>query len=59
MDIKNLFNVITVHVHAPQGRNYTVGLDKGDKVISGRSTQSLMSSGVLPKFSRGTSEEEI
>lgn len=43
-------------LHAPQGRNTLVGLDKGDKVINGRNTQSLMSSGAIPKFSRGTSD---
>ncbi|MEP9851546.1 phage tail tape measure protein [Staphylococcus aureus] len=43
-------------LHAPQGRNALVGLDKGDKVINGRNTQSLMSSGAIPKFSRGTSD---
>ncbi|WP_426443923.1 phage tail tape measure protein [Staphylococcus xylosus] len=43
-------------LYAPQGRNTLVGLDKGDKVINGRNTQSLMSSGAIPKFSRGTSD---
>ncbi|KOR13935.1 hypothetical protein AMC75_03375 [Staphylococcus carnosus] len=43
-------------LHAPQGRNTLVGLNKGDKVINGRNTQSLMSSGAIPKFSRGTSD---
>ncbi|KKB26552.1 phage tail tape measure protein [Staphylococcus carnosus] len=43
-------------LHAPQGRNTLVGLDKGDKVINGRNTQSLMSSGAIPNFSRGTSD---
>ena len=39
-----------------KGRNTLVGLDKGDKVINGRNTQSLISSSTISKFSRGTSD---
>lgn len=41
-------------LHAPQGRNVLVGLNKGDRVINGRDTQMLQKRGMIPKFSTGT-----
>lgn len=42
------------NLFAPRGKNVTVQLDKGDRIYSGAETQSLMSAGMLPKFSQGT-----
>ena len=39
---------------APQGKNVTVPLQKGDKVINGRNTQRFQRQGLVPKFSTGT-----
>lgn len=39
---------------APQGRDVTVPLEKGDKVINGRSVQKAQRIGTLPKFASGT-----
>lgn len=41
-------------LYAPRGKNAIVGLEKGDKIYSGAETQSLMSSGLIPRFSQGT-----
>ena len=47
-------------VYAPQGRDIVVPLEKGDKVINGKSTQKLQKKGIIPRFSRGTdSGEEV
>ena len=46
-------------MYAPQGRNVTVPLEKGDKVINGRNTQRLQNAGVIPKFSRGTGDKTV
>lgn len=40
-------------VFAPKGRDVTVPLQKGDRVINGRDTQRLQKSGAIPKFSKG------
>ena len=40
-------------VFAPKGKDVTVPLGKGDRVINGRDTQRLQKSGAIPKFSRG------
>ena len=40
-------------VFAPKGRDVTVPLGKGDRVINGRDTQRLQKSGAIPKFSKG------
>ncbi|WZK93789.1 minor tail protein [Staphylococcus phage SpP] len=40
-------------VFAPKGRDVTVPLSKGDRVINGRDTQRLQKSGAIPKFSKG------
>ena len=40
-------------VYAPKGRDVTVPLDKGDKVINGRRTQNLEQTGAI-KLSKGT-----
>ena len=42
---------------APRGRNAVVPLEKGDRIFNGAETQSLMSSGIIPRFSRGTGSE--
>ncbi|WP_248559194.1 phage tail tape measure protein [Mammaliicoccus sciuri] len=39
---------------APQGRNVIVPLSKGMEVINGKQTQSMMSSGMIPRFSAGS-----
>lgn len=47
-------------VYAPQGRDIVVPLEKGDRVINGKSTQKLQKKGIIPRFSRGTdSGEEV
>ena len=40
-------------VFAPKGKDVTVPLGKGDRVINGRDTQRLQKSGAIPKFSKG------
>ncbi|WP_436938171.1 peptidoglycan DD-metalloendopeptidase family protein [Staphylococcus xylosus] len=45
-------------VFAPQGRDATVMLDKGDRVINGRTTAKLQKSGQIPKFSKGTGKNK-
>lgn len=40
-------------VFAPKGKDVTVPLGKGDRVINGRDTQRLQKSGVVPKFAKG------
>lgn len=40
-------------VFAPKGKDVTVPLGKGDRVINGRDTQRLQKSGAMPKFSKG------
>ncbi len=46
-------------VFAPKGRDVTVALDKGDRVINGRNTAKLMKNGqVPPKFSKGTGKKK-
>lgn len=42
---------------APRGRNAIVPLKKGDEIFNGAQTQSLMSSGAIPRFSQGTGTE--
>ena len=42
---------------APRGKNAIVPLKKGDRIFNGAETQSLMSSGVIPRFSQGTGTE--
>lgn len=42
---------------APRGKNAIVRLEKGDRIYNGAQTQSLMSSGIIPRFSRGTGSE--
>ena len=42
---------------APRGKNAIVPLKKGDRIFNGAETQSLMSSGVIPRFSQGTGSE--
>lgn len=42
---------------APRGKNAIVPLKKGDRIFNGAETQSLMSSGVIPRFSQGTGAE--
>src|SRR5699024_411261 len=42
---------------APRGKNAIVPLKKGDGIVNGAETQSLMSSGVIPRFSQGTGTE--
>lgn len=39
---------------APQGRNVIVPLSKGMEVINGKQTQSMISSGMIPRFSAGS-----
>ena len=39
---------------APQGRDVTVPLDKGDIVHNGKSVQKAQRKGLLPRFARGT-----
>lgn len=41
-------------IYAPQGRDVVVPLNKGDRVINGKTTQKLQNQGFIPKFSRGT-----
>lgn len=42
---------------APQGKNAMVPLEKGDRIYNGAETQSLMSSGLIPHFSKGTGKK--
>ena len=42
---------------APRGKNAIVPLKKGDRIFNGAETQSLMSAGVIPRFSQGTGAE--
>src|SRR5699024_72265 len=42
---------------APRGKNAIVPLKKGDRIFNGAETQSLMSSGIIPRFSQGTGTE--
>ncbi|WP_179696232.1 hypothetical protein, partial [Salmonella enterica] len=42
----------------PQGRDVVVPLNKGDRVINGKTTQKLQNQGFIPKFSRGTDSGE-
>lgn len=43
---------------APQGKDATVMLDKGDRVINGRTTAKLQKTGQIPKFSKGTGKNK-
>ncbi len=45
-------------VFAPQGKDATVMLDKGDRVINGRTTAKLQKTGQIPKFSEGTGKNK-
>ncbi|WP_436961598.1 peptidoglycan DD-metalloendopeptidase family protein [Staphylococcus xylosus] len=45
-------------VFAPQGKDATVMLDKGDRVINGRTTAKLQKTGQIPKFSKGTGKNK-
>ncbi|WP_436950390.1 peptidoglycan DD-metalloendopeptidase family protein [Staphylococcus xylosus] len=45
-------------VFAPQGKDATVTLDKGDRVINGRTTAKLQKTGQIPKFSKGTGKNK-
>ncbi|MBM6637504.1 peptidoglycan DD-metalloendopeptidase family protein [Staphylococcus xylosus] len=45
-------------VFAPQGKDATVMLDKGDRVINGRTTSKLQKTGQIPKFSKGTGKNK-
>ena len=40
-------------VFAPKGKDVTVPLGKGDRVINGKDTQRLQQSGAIPKFAKG------
>ena len=40
-------------VFAPKGKDVTVPLNKGDRVINGKDTQRLQKSGAIPKFAKG------
>ena len=44
---------------APQGKDVVVPLNKGDKVINGKTTQRMSKQGLIPKFSRGTDEGDL
>ena len=44
---------------APKGRDVVVPLSKGDKVINGKTTQNLQTQGLIPKFSVGTSGDDV
>lgn len=44
---------------APKGRDVVVPLSKGDKVINGKTTQKLQNQGFIPKFSVGTSGDDV
>lgn len=44
---------------APRGRDVVVPLSKGDKVINGKTTQKLQNQGFIPKFSIGTSGDDV
>ncbi|WP_454308027.1 phage tail tape measure protein [Staphylococcus hominis] len=44
---------------APKGRDVVVPLNKGDKVINGKTTQNLQTQGLIPKFSVGTSGDDV
>ncbi|WP_145437943.1 phage tail tape measure protein [Staphylococcus hominis] len=44
---------------APKGRDVVVPLNKGDKVINGKTTQKLQNQGFIPKFSVGTSGDDV
>ncbi|MVK33704.1 phage tail tape measure protein, partial [Staphylococcus aureus] len=41
-------------LHAPQGKDVVVQLNKGDGVINGATTQYMKRMGMIPKFSQGT-----
>ena len=43
-------------MYAPKGKNVTVPLGKGDKVINGKNTQRLQRAGLVPKFASGTGD---
>lgn len=43
-------------VIAPKGRDLTVTLDKGDRVIRGKDTQKLRKQNLIPRLSTGTSK---
>lgn len=45
-------------VFAPKGKDATVMLDKGDRVINGRTTAKLQKTGQIPKFSKGTGKNK-
>lgn len=45
-------------VFAPQGKDATVMLDKGDRVINGRTTAKLQKTGQIPEFSKGTGKNK-
>ncbi|MEB7659589.1 peptidoglycan DD-metalloendopeptidase family protein [Staphylococcus xylosus] len=45
-------------VFAPQGKDAAVMLDKGDRVINGRTTAKLQKTGQIPKFSKGTGKNK-
>ena len=45
-------------IYAPQGRDVVVPLNKGDRVINGKTTQKLQNQGFIPNFSRGTDSGE-
>src|SRR5699024_7958827 len=44
-------------LYAPKGRDVEVNLKRGDEIFNGAQTQSLMSSGIIPRFSQGTGAE--
>ncbi|MBC3067099.1 phage tail tape measure protein [Staphylococcus hominis] len=44
---------------APKGRDVVVPLSKGDKVINGKTTQKLQTQGLIPRFSVGTSGDDV
>lgn len=44
---------------APKGRDVVVPLSKGDKVINGKTTQKLQTQGLVPRFSVGTSGDDV
>ncbi|RZI03037.1 phage tail tape measure protein [Staphylococcus condimenti] len=41
-------------LHAPQGKDVIVKLNKGDGVINGTTTQHMQNIGMIPKFSKGS-----
>lgn len=46
-------------IFAPKGKNVTLPLEKGDKVINGRQTQNLQRQGLVPKLSVGTDPGKV